>query len=52
VYRLTFKITASTYSYLKDIKIGGVSLEGFDPATLAYAYVLPQGTTFWHKRQC
>jgi len=45
VYRLTFKITASTYSYLKDIKIGGVSLEGFDPATLAYAYVLPQGTT-------
>jgi hypothetical protein len=45
IYKLSFKITASTYSYLKDIKIGGTSMEGFDPTTLAYAYVLPQGTT-------
>ncbi len=45
VYRLSFKITASTYSYLKDIKVGGVSIEGFDPMLFNYSYALPQGTT-------
>ena len=43
--RLSFKITASTYSYLKDIKVGGVSIEGFDPMLFNYSYALPQGTT-------
>ncbi len=45
VYRLTFVITASTYSYLQSITVDGVELDGFDPATLTYSVALPVGTT-------
>ncbi|MFI3296788.1 MAG: hypothetical protein R3Y59_04055 [bacterium] len=44
VYRLTFVITASTYSYLQSITVDGVELEGFDPTTLTYSVALPVGT--------
>ncbi len=44
-YKLSFKITASTNCSLKEIFVGGVALEGFDPAKTTYDYILPQGTT-------
>ncbi len=44
-YSLRFVITASTYSYLQMIKIGGVNLEGFVPETMSYSVNLPLGTT-------
>ncbi len=44
-YRLTFRVTASTYSYLQSLKIDGNEIEGFDPETLTYYDTLPIGTT-------
>lgn len=44
VYTLTFIITESTYSLLDDLKVGGVSLPGFDPERFDYSMSLPLGT--------
>lgn len=44
-YRISYVITESSYSYLKDILLDGVSLEGFEPATMQYNITLPVGTT-------
>ncbi|MDR2684006.1 MAG: hypothetical protein LBB53_01330, partial [Prevotellaceae bacterium] len=44
-YRINFQITASSYAYLNDIKIGGASLPNFNAETLNYNCVLPRGTT-------
>ncbi len=45
VYRISYLITASTYSYLNDLKVDGVSIDGFAPNVLNYSYALPLGTT-------
>lgn len=44
-YRLTFRVTASTYSYLESLMIGGEEIAGFEPETLTYYDTLPIGTT-------
>ena len=44
-YRLTFVVSASSYSYLADLKIGGTTVTGFDPQTLLYSDTLAIGTT-------
>ncbi|MDR1761494.1 MAG: hypothetical protein LBR55_03490 [Bacteroidales bacterium] len=43
-YKLNFEVASSSYVYLDDLQIGGVSLEDFNPETLTYNYVLPRGT--------
>ena len=43
-YKISYKITESSYSYLQDIKLDGVSLVGFDPTTKDYSVNLPVGT--------
>ncbi len=43
-YKITYKITESTYSYLNDIKIAGVSLEDFETTNTDYNVSLPLGT--------
>lgn len=45
VYKLTFKIEKSAYSYLRMINLNGVALEGFLPENLTYYINLPIGTT-------
>ena len=44
-YKLTYKIEASTYSYLAGIQLDGEDLEGFTPEQFAYTIDLPLGTT-------
>ena len=44
-YKLTYKIEASTYSYLAGIQLDGAPLEGFSPTQLAYTINLPMGAT-------
>ncbi|NCA79257.1 MAG: hypothetical protein EOM76_03580, partial [Sphingobacteriia bacterium] len=44
-YNITYKITESSYSYLKSIKVGGETLPNFAPETTSYTYTLPIGTT-------
>jgi len=44
-YKITFVVVASSYAYLDDIKVGGVSISGFNAETLNYNYQLPRGTT-------
>ena len=44
-YKLTYKIEASTYAYLSDIRLDGQSLEGFSPEKTSYSIALPIGTT-------
>jgi len=44
-YNISYKITASTYSYLSNISVGGTPLTYFVPETLNYSYTLPIGTT-------
>ena len=44
-YRITFVITESSYSYLKDIQVGGVSLPDFNAEKTQYEVKLPLGTT-------
>ena len=44
-YKLTYKIEASTYAYLSDIRLDGQSLEGFSPEKTNYDITLPIGTT-------
>lgn len=45
VYKISYNVTESAYSYLQDLKVGGVTISGFAPATLNYTYPLPLGTT-------
>ncbi len=45
VYKISYNVTESAYSYLQDLKVGGVTIPGFAPATLSYTYPLPLGTT-------
>lgn len=43
-YRLTFRVTESTYSYLSDLRVGSKTIAGFAPEKLQYSYALPLGT--------
>ncbi|GHV35792.1 hypothetical protein FACS1894178_6120 [Bacteroidia bacterium] len=43
-YRINYQITASSYSYLADIKVGGVTLTNYQPNVLNYNVSLPRGT--------
>lgn len=44
-YKISYNVVESSYSYLKDLKIGGETIEGFAPATTSYSYSLPVGTS-------
>ena len=44
-YTIRYEIVSSSYAYLDDIKVGGVSLEDFISTQTTYNYVLPRGTT-------
>lgn len=44
VYKLNFKLEASSYSYLKDLKVGDY-IKNFDPQNTTYYINLPMGTT-------
>ncbi|MDO4191416.1 MAG: hypothetical protein Q4D14_07040 [Bacteroidales bacterium] len=44
VYRITFRVAASSNAYLNNIFIGGVALNGFSPTTTNYTITLPRGT--------
>ena len=44
VYKLNFKLEASSYSYLKDLKVGDY-IKNFDPQNTTYYVNLPLGTT-------
>lgn len=44
VYRLNFKVTASTNSKLKDLQMGGY-ITNFDPERTTYYVTFPKGTT-------
>lgn len=44
VYKLNFKLEASSYSYLKDLQMGGY-ITNFSPEVLTYYVSLPLGTT-------
>lgn len=44
VYKLNFKITASTNSSLKDLQVAGGYITGFDANVLTYYVELPLGT--------
>lgn len=45
VYKLNFKLEASSYTYLKDLKVGGVTVTDFAPDNFTYYINLPLGTT-------
>lgn len=44
VYKISYSVTESSYSYLKDLRVSGETISGFSPATLTYIYPLPLGT--------
>ena len=44
-YKITYKIEASSYSYLAGIYLDGMLIEGFDPEKSSYTVTLPMGTT-------
>ena len=44
VYKLNFKLEASSYTYLKDLQMGGY-ITAFNPEVLTYYVNLPLGTT-------
>lgn len=44
-YKLTYKIEASSYSYLAGIALDGEPLVGFEPEKTSYTITLPLGTT-------
>lgn len=44
-YKINYKIEASSYSYLSDIKLDGISLADFNAEKLVYDITLPLGTT-------
>ena len=45
VYKLNFKLEASSYSYLKSLKVGGADVQNFDPTQMTYYVRLDLGTT-------
>ncbi|MBR1922718.1 MAG: hypothetical protein IJ838_03075 [Paludibacteraceae bacterium] len=45
IYKLNFRLEASTYSRLKNITLDGVSVERFDPEQFTYYVTLPMGST-------
>lgn len=45
IYKIYFDVLKSDNSQLKDIKLDGVSLAGFDPNITSYSYALPVGVT-------
>jgi hypothetical protein len=45
VYTIAFSVPTSSDVTLKDILVGGESVQGFDPANLTYTITLPAGTT-------
>lgn len=45
IYKINLTRAASGYQYLKDIKIGGNSLEDFEPTKLVYNIDVPYNTT-------
>ncbi len=45
VYKLNFRLEASTYSYLKDLQVEGGYITDFQPDNLTYYVTLPMGTT-------
>ncbi|MBO5346021.1 MAG: hypothetical protein J6A44_03825 [Paludibacteraceae bacterium] len=49
IYRITFVISQSSISTLKDIQLDGVSIEGFEATKTSYKLELPQGTTIAPK---
>lgn len=44
-YKLTYRIEASSYSYLAGISLDGAPLPGFSPEQTVYSVTLPLGTT-------
>ena len=44
IYKLNFKLEASSYAYLKDLKVGNY-ITNFEPEKLTYYVNLPLGTT-------
>lgn len=44
-YKLSYKIEASSYSYLAGISLDGAPLPGFSPEQTVYSVTLPLGTT-------
>ena len=45
VYKLNFKLEKSSYSYLSDLKVGGTTVNAFEPTNFTYYINLPLGTT-------
>lgn len=45
VYKLNFKLEASTYSYLKDLQVEGGYIADFQADNFTYYVTLPMGTT-------
>lgn len=45
VYKIKFSVPVSSDATLKDIMVGGVSVEDFKPETTEYNITLPSGTT-------
>lgn len=45
VYRITFRVAASSNAYLNGITIGGTPLANFVSTTTSYSITLPRGTT-------
>ena len=45
IYRITFVVQKSSVSTLTDIKLNGISIDGFDPNVKDYVVNLPLGTT-------
>ncbi len=43
-YTLNYIVKASSYALLADLKVGGVTIDGFAPNTRSYFYDLPMGT--------
>ena len=43
-YKLNFKLEKSSYTYLKDLKVGGETVKGFAPDNFTYYINLPLGT--------
>ena len=44
-YKLTYKLEASSYAYLKDLQMGENLISNFDPEQFSYYVNLPIGTT-------
>lgn len=43
IYTVSLDVEKSTYTWLKDLKVGELSVEGFDKETFDYTVVLPMG---------